>query len=230
MEKRNDSRLAVESTSNMKQYNRLHGLYVITPAVDHDTDPNHSSNLLRQVELALSGGASIVQYRDKSTDHERRLAEASQLLTLCNSVAATFIINDDVELAATIGAHGVHLGGEDMTIQAARQCLGAQAIVGASCYNRIELALSAQQHGADYVAFGRFFPSRTKPHAVQAGVDLLINAKSRLAIPIVAIGGITAQNGGQLVHAGATMLAVVDAVFAQKDIRQAARQLSNYFL
>lgn len=214
----------------MKQYARLYGLYVITSSVDNDTDPSHSSKLLRQVELALSGGASIVQYRDKSTDHDRRLAEASQLLALCYSRGATFIINDDVELAAAIGAHGVHLGGEDMTIQAARQRLGADAIVGASCYNRIELALSAQQRGADYVAFGRFFPSRTKPHAVQAEVDLLKQAKSQLTIPIVAIGGITAQNGGQLVRAGAAMLAVVDAVFAQKDIRQAARQLSKFFL
>ena len=210
----------------------LRGLYVITPAIGQTVN---SSALLHDVELAIKGGAHIVQYRDKSHDKAqnkakaRRLALASELLALCNRYQALFIINDDVELAAAIQAHGVHLGAEDTPLAQARQRLGAQAIIGASCYNRLELALSAQQQGADYVAFGRFFPSRTKPQAVSAEIALLRQAKSRLHIPIVAIGGITAQNGSQLIVAGADMLAVVDAVFAQDDILAAAQQLANCF-
>jgi thiamine-phosphate pyrophosphorylase len=158
------------------------------------------------------------------------LNQAQQLLSLCNQFGATFIVNDDVDLAAAVHAHGVHLGGEDVPLPQARQRLGAEAVIGASCYNRLELAVRAQQQGADYVAFGRFFPSRTKPQAVPADIALLRQAKAQLHLPIVAIGGITAQNGAQLIAAGADMLAVVEAVFAQEDIAAAARQLAECFL
>jgi thiamine-phosphate pyrophosphorylase len=207
---------------------RLSGLYVITPALE-PADEAHQHRLLDDVELALLGGARIVQYRDKSHDSNRRLAQAQQLLNLCHQHDAIFIVNDDVELAAAIHADGVHLGGEDAPIPQARENLGSKAIIGASCYNRLELAIQAQEQGADYVAFGRFFPSRTKPRAVQADVDLLRRAKAQLRIPVVAIGGITAQNGAQLIAAGTDMLAVVDAVFAQADIAAAARQLADCF-
>jgi thiamine-phosphate pyrophosphorylase len=211
----------------------IKGLYVITPVVN-SAEVNSAleyphRNLVRDVEFALLGGANIVQYRDKSRDSERRLTQAGELLTLCKRYGAIFIINDDVELAATVGAHGVHLGGDDASILAARRRLGDGAIIGASCYNRLELAVLAQQYGADYVAFGRFFPSRTKPRAVHADAQLLRQAKSQLSIPVVAIGGITAQNGAQLVCAGADVLAVVDAVFGQDDITAAARQLTQCF-
>ncbi|KPJ93227.1 MAG: hypothetical protein AMJ53_07775 [Gammaproteobacteria bacterium SG8_11] len=209
----------------MEKAINLRGLYVITPALPKANSPK----LLRDVELALRGGAHLVQYRDKSRDRTRRLAEATKLMKLCNRYHAIFIVNDDVELAAAIQAHGVHLGGEDTPLAQARQRLGDQAIIGASCYNRLELAVNAQQQGADYVAFGRFFPSRTKPQAVPADVALLRHAKAQLHLPIVAIGGITAQNGAQLIAAGADMLAVVDAVFAQEDILSATRQLVNCF-
>ncbi len=213
----------------MEKAINLRGLYVITPAIDPSRGAN-SQKLLKDVELALLGGARLVQYRDKSQDKARRLVEAEALLALCNRHRALFIVNDDVELAAAVQAHGVHLGGEDMPPAHARQRLGAQAIIGISCYNRLELAIEAQLHGADYVAFGRFFPSRTKPQAVSASIALLHQAKKQLHLPIVAIGGITAQNGAQLIAAGADMLAVVDAVFAQVDILAAARQLANCFL
>jgi thiamine-phosphate pyrophosphorylase len=209
----------------MEKATSLYGLYVITPTAELAND-----HLLHDVELALKGGARIVQYRDKSRDSARRLHQAQQLLSLCNQHGATFIVNDDVELAAAVQAHGVHLGGEDVPLPQARQRLGVEAIIGASCYNRLELAIHAQQQGADYVAFGRFFPSRTKPHAVPAKIDMLRQAKEQLHIPIVAIGGITAQNGAQLIAAGADMLAVVDAVFAQQDIVTAARQLADCFV
>ena len=209
----------------MEKATSLYGLYVITPTAEFPHE-----QLLRDVELALKGGARIVQYRDKSRDTARRLNQAQQLLALCNQFGATFIVNDDVALAAAVHAHGVHLGGEDTPLPQARERLGAKAVIGASCYNRLELAVRAQQQGADYVAFGRFFPSRTKPQAVPADIALLRQAKAQLHLPIVAIGGITAQNGAQLIAAGADMLAVVDAVFAQEDIVTAARQLTECFL
>jgi thiamine-phosphate pyrophosphorylase len=212
----------------------IKGLYVITPAgslaYNDAVERNSPDSLLTAVELALSGGARIVQYRDKSRDSLRRLAQARAMLALCNRYDATLIINDDVELAASINAHGVHLGGDDAPLPEARRRLGPRAVIGASCYNRLELAIQAQQQSADYVAFGRFFPSRTKPHAVQADVELLYQAKRCLSVPIVAIGGITAQNGGQLVSAGADMLAVVDAVFSQNDIKGSAQQLAQCFV
>ena len=212
----------------MEKAIKLRGLYVITPAIiPSEADPQ---KLLKDVELALLGGARLVQYRDKSQDRARRLAEATQLLTLCKQHRALFIVNDDVELAAGVQAHGVHLGAEDASLAQARQRLGAQAVIGASCYNRLELAIQAQEQGANYVAFGRFFPSRTKPQAIPAKIALLHQAKQQLRVPIVAIGGITAQNGAQLIAAGADMLAVVDAVFAQKDILAAARELADCFL
>lgn len=212
----------------------IKGLYVITPALDSAANnalaDNQHKKLLSDVEFALLGGASIVQYRDKSQDNGRRLIEASELLGLCSRYGATFIVNDDVDLAAAVRAHGVHLGGDDAPLQEARRRLGRRAIIGASCYNRLDLAVRAQQQGADYVAFGRFFPSRTKPHAVQADTQLLKLAKRQLSLPVVAIGGITAQNGAQLVLAGADMLAVVEAVFSQPDVTAATKQLTQCFL
>lgn len=211
----------------MEKAIKLQGLYVITPATDLSQG---GQKLLKDVELALLGGARLAQFRDKSKDKARRLEVAEAMLALCNQHHALFIVNDDVELAASIQAHGVHLGGEDMPLRQARRRLGDGVIIGASCYNRLELAIQAQHQGADYVAFGRFFPSRTKPQAVSANIELLREAKKQLHLPIVAIGGVTAQNGVQLIAAGADMLAVVDAVFAQADITGAARQLANCFL
>lgn len=202
----------------------LRGLYAIT-------DPSLAAEygLINQVREALEGGARIIQYRDKGDDTPRRQAEAGALQALCSSHGALFIINDDLELAAAIGADGVHLGRDDADLNAARQKLGLQAIIGLSCYNELERARQAQAAGADYVAFGRFFPSNTKPQAVQADIALLHQAKQALKIPIVAIGGITPENGAQLVQAGADMLAVIQGVFAQPDIRKACQEFAKLF-
>jgi len=200
----------------------LTGLYAIT-----DSSQNQ---LESKVELALKGGARILQYRDKSSDQTRRLTQAKRLLDLCRRHDAIFIINDDVELAKAIGADGVHLGRDDHDIESARIALGNEAIIGLSCYNQLDLAVSAQNAGADYVAFGRFFPSSTKPHAVQAEIELLSAAKRTLRLPIVAIGGITPENGALLIEAGADMLAVIQGLFAQQDIRTAAEQFQKLFV
>ncbi|MCU7923347.1 MAG: thiamine phosphate synthase [Candidatus Thiodiazotropha sp. (ex Dulcina madagascariensis)] len=202
----------------------LRGLYAIT-----DTLLCPPESLLRQVEKALRGGARVIQYRDKSNDQQRRRSEAGALQRLCREHGALLLINDDVELAEQSGADGVHLGREDVGLALARARLGADAVIGISCYNSLELAHRASAAGADYIAFGRFFPSRTKPDAVQADPGLLQHAKSRFDLPLVAIGGITPENGARLIAAGADMLALIHGIFAQPDIEAASRKISRLF-
>lgn len=202
----------------------IHGLYAIT------TDrPLTLPVLLSQVEQAIIGGAGIIQYRDKGDDAGRRRRYATALSTLCRRHNVLLIVNDDPQLARDAGADGVHLGRDDTSISTSRQLLGEQAIIGVSCYNRLDLALQAEQSGADYIAFGSFFPSPTKPEAVVATLPLLMQARQQLSIPIVAIGGITSDNGAHLITAGATSLAVVSGVFAQADITAAAQALARLF-
>ncbi|HGX93076.1 MAG TPA: thiamine phosphate synthase [Candidatus Tenderia sp.] len=204
----------------MKQ---LSGLYAIT-----DGRLSAEGTLIEAVSQAIGGGARIIQYRDKSNNQTRRLEEAKQLRQLCHQHGTTLIINDDIALAAEVGADGVHLGRDDDNIEAARQQL-PQGIIGVSCYNDWQRAQTATQAGADYIAFGAFFPSTTKPNASRAEPSLLQRVKRELNITIVAIGGITAENGAPLITAGADMLAVVQGVFGQPDIRQAARQYAQLF-
>lgn len=203
--------------------NNLSGLYVLT---DNRLTPDE--RLIESVEQALRGGARIIQYRDKQSSHALRLQQARALNQLCREYDALLIINDDVELAAQSGAHGVHLGRDDAALAAAREYLGTQFLIGASCYNQIALAETAISSGADYVAFGRFFTSSTKPEAAQADIHLLQQARE-LGVPVCAIGGITQGNATTLIEAGADMIAVVAGVFGQPDIVQAASQLSSLF-
>jgi thiamine-phosphate pyrophosphorylase len=200
------------------------GLYVIT-----DPGAETPEALARRVEQALHGGARLVQYRDKAAGAAVRHDRATALLALCRRYGVALIINDDVELAAATGAEGVHLGGEDTAVAAARRRLGPRALIGASCYNRLERARTAVAEGADYVAFGRFFASHTKPEAVAAQPDLLARARRELPVPVAAIGGITPANGAALVAAGANLLAVIHGVFGQPDIRAAAHAYATLF-
>ncbi|MFZ5578847.1 MAG: thiamine phosphate synthase [Pseudomonadota bacterium] len=203
---------------------RLRGLYVITDAA-LIPDPLFGA----RVEAALRGGASIVQYRDKRDDTALRERLAAETVRLCRAHGALSIINDDVELALRAGADGVHLGKDDAVLAHARERLGPGRIIGVSCYNRLELALSAAEQGANYLAFGSFFSSRVKPEAVSADSNLLRQARERLSLPLCAIGGITADNGGPLVEAGADMLAVISDVFGSGDVEGAARRFEPLF-
>jgi thiamine-phosphate pyrophosphorylase len=200
------------------------GLYVITDATLAGT-----SNLGAQVEQALLGGARCVQYRDKGLDRQRQRREAAALVRICRARGTALIINDDPELAAEVQADGVHLGKDDADIGRARRLLGPRGVIGVSCYNRLELARAAQAAGADYVAFGRFFASASKPQAVQAQPQLLTAARAEIHLPLVAIGGITPENGAALVRAGADMLAVIHGVFGQPDVRRAAQAYARCF-
>lgn len=200
------------------------GLYAIA-----DTGLIPGEQLIEAVAFAIQGGAMMIQYRDKSHDAIKRQWEAQDLVNLCRPLGVPLIVNDDAQLAAQIRAHGVHLGKEDADISEARALLGSNAIIGVSCYNEIERAIAAEKAGADYVAFGSFFPSTTKPNAVKAEPALLREAKQRLRIPVVAIGGITADNGAPLVEAGADLLAVITDLFGSRDIRAAAERIAQLF-
>ncbi|HEX5339317.1 MAG TPA: thiamine phosphate synthase [Gammaproteobacteria bacterium] len=208
---------------NLRQ-RTLQGLYALT-----DASLLHGDSLLPGVEAAIRGGAKLVQYRDKSDDAARREREARALLALCHEHGIPLIINDDVALAARIGADGVHLGRDDPPLEQARVQLGPHALIGVSCYDSLQRATEAAHTGADYVAFGSFFASPSKPDAVLAPQALLEAARRQLSIPVCAIGGITPDNGAALVHAGADMLAVISGVFATTDIEQAARRYAQLF-
>ncbi|MEW6329987.1 MAG: thiamine phosphate synthase [Pseudomonadota bacterium] len=208
----------------MKTGSRLAGLYAIA-----DTRYLDDARLIEAVTQAIVGGARIIQYRDKKHSAEQRARHATELAALCRQRGALFIVNDDVSLAKLSQADGVHVGREDAALAQAREHLGPRAIIGVSCYNELARAEAAEKQGADYVAFGRFFPSRTKPQAVQANPELLREAKKKLRIPVVAIGGITPENGASLIAAGANALAVIEGVFGQVDVRAAAERYTRLF-
>lgn len=205
----------------MKQ--AISGLYAVTP--DGDDTPA----LIAAVETALAGGARLLQYRNKSADPALRLTQARALLALCRKYRASFIVNDHLDLALAVNADGLHLGADDGSLAAARAQLGPARLLGASCYDRLELALEAERLGADYVAFGSFFTSSVKPGAVRAPLTLLREAKRRLSVPVVAIGGITLENAPRLIAAGADGVAVISALFGADDVELAARRFSALF-
>lgn len=195
-------------------------LYAIT-----DSQLLPGDKLFTAVAAVLKGGCKLVQYRDKSNDRTRRLSEAKTLVSLCMQYQAQLIINDDVALAKEAGAQGVHLGQGDTNPVAARIILGSNAIIGVTCHDSLALAQQAIKDSANYIAFGRFFPSNTKPDAQPAPISLISAARKQFPnISIVAIGGITLGNGKQLLDAGANMLAVCQGLFAAEDITEQARK------
>ncbi len=204
---------------------RLKGLYGVT---DSQLQPDDRI-LLETVEQALMGGMKVLQYRDKSLDNDKRFRQAGALKVLCHKYQALLIINDDVELAIAVEADGVHLGQQDETLTNARKRLGDYAIIGISCEGSLEQAKTAVEQDADYIAFGRFFPSRTKPDAKHADINILPEARTRFDLPIVAIGGITVDNASELIKGGADMLAVVHNLFAAQDIQGRARDFNALY-
>lgn len=202
----------------------IRGLYAIA-----DSGVIPATKMVAATAAAIAGGARAIQLRDKGVLGAERLAVARDLARLCRAREVIFLVNDDPPLAHDSGAHGVHLGREDNSIAVARDLLGADAIIGMSCYNDLDRGRAAQAAGADYVAFGSFFPSPTKPGAVRATPELLRAARAALKLPIIAIGGITPDNGGILIAAGADALAVIDGVFGQRDIEAAARRYAKLF-
>ncbi|KUM41837.1 thiamine phosphate synthase [Pseudomonas sp. EpS/L25] len=204
----------------------LRGLYAIT-----DSALLAEGRLLPYVEAALQGGARLVQYRDKSQDASRRHDDAAALAELCRQHHAHLIINDDLALARQLGV-GLHLGQEDGSLAAARADLGVDAIIGGTCHASLELAEAAAQAGVSYLAFGRFFASSTKPNAPPAPRELLDQARSRFALPVCAIGGVTLDNAPRLLDHGVDLLAVVHSLFSAAsagEVERRARAFARLF-
>lgn len=215
---------AVTKTS-LAHVTRLHGLYAVTP------DVADTSRLAALVEAAIAGGAGAIQYRNKTATPALRTEQAARLARVCAGRGALLIVNDDVALARAVGAHGVHIGEDDGDIATARALVGEQLLIGVSCYNDLSRARRLVTEGADYVAFGSFFPSQVKPDARRAVTSILTQARS-LGVPVVAIGGITAHNARALIAAGADAVAVISAVFDHDDpaaVTQAAAAIAACF-
>ena len=213
----------------MNSHNKiLKGIYAIT-------DPTLlGSDIIIKAKQAINGGVNILQYRNKTVNltleqQEQQENEAGTLAKLCRKHNVIFIINDNVELAIKVNADGVHLGQKDTHFQQARELLGENKIIGVTCNNQLEFAQVAQQQGADYVAFGRFFNSMTKPSAPLAELSLLSEAHKLITIPIVAIGGITHESAPLLLNEGVDMLAIIHGIFGQIDITEATRQFVDIF-
>lgn len=202
----------------------IKGLYAITP------DETNTDVLLTKVALALQGGVSVLQYRNKLADQALQTQQARAILPLCRQHGVPLIINDSVNLCLALDADGVHIGADDGNLAEIRTKIGKGKLLGASCYNRLDLALAAAKAGVDYVAFGACFASSTKPNAPVADLGLFGQANAQLTIPSVAIGGITLANAPQAIAAGASSLAVIHAIFNADDVKLAASQFSSFFV
>ncbi|NOS97340.1 MAG: thiamine phosphate synthase [Methylotenera sp.] len=207
----------------MSQAQQISGLYAITP------DEPNTALLLTKVEAALQGGIAVLQYRNKLANHKLQTQQSREILLLCRRYNIPLIINDSVKLCLTLDADGVHLGADDGNLAEVRARIGADKILGASCYNRFDLALHAQQSGANYVAFGACFASSTKPNAPVANLELFKLAQAQLNIPAVAIGGIALTNADLVIQAGANAIAVINAIFSQDDVKSTTQQFTQLF-
>jgi thiamine-phosphate pyrophosphorylase len=201
----------------------MRGLYLVTP------DWDDTGRLLDVTERALEAGATLVQYRNKTAGEALREQQAAALLALCRRHARPLVINDHVELCLRLGADGVHVGGLDAPVAAVRAALGPARIVGASCYGQFALAQAAQDAGASYVAFGGFYRSKVKVYEVSTPPDIVARAKAQLAVPVVAIGGMTPENARPLVGLGADMVAAISSVYAAPDAGAAVREFVELF-
>jgi len=202
----------------------LRGLYIVTP------DWDDTSKLLDITEKALKGGAALVQYRHKTAGTEQRLEQAKALQALCQRYDVPFIINDYVDLCLELDADGIHVGGTDESVADVRAKVGPDKIVGASCYGEMDLVRQATKEGADYVAFGGFYPSRIKKYEVTTPISIVGDAKKELPdVPSCAIGGITLENAVPLVRQGVDMISVISSVYMVNDPEAAARAFADMY-
>lgn len=196
-------------------------LYAVT-----DRSWLHGRTLKEQVKEALDGGVTFLQLREKHIDSELFLQEAQELKELCKQYQVPFVINDDVELALKVDADGVHVGQSDMEAGDVRKKLGKDKIIGVSAQT-VEQAVMAEKHGADYLGVGAVFPTSSKDDAQEVDYETLKAICQAVRIPVIAIGGINAQNVDRLKGSGICGAAVISAIFAQEDIKEAAKELKN---
>ena len=208
---------------NMRDSFIIKGLYAITP----DTADLHT--LIQKTQLAIEGGAFMVQYRSKIHDRDVKMQQCAAILRLCRDYKIPCIVNDDVDMCRILEADGVHLGEKDDNIAEVRRILGEDAIIGSSCYDQLNRAKQAQKEGASYVAFGAMFETSTKPNAPRATLELLREAKSQIQIPIVAIGGITVNNAHDVIKTGIDAIAVITSLYDAKTIKETAETFVKMF-
>lgn len=208
---------------NMRDSFIIKGLYAITP------DMADSNSLFLKTQLAIEGGAFMVQYRSKIQDRDVKIQQCAAILRLCREYKIPCIVNDDVDMCRVLEADGVHLGEKDDNIAEVRSILGENVIIGSSCYDQLNRAKLAQKEGASYVAFGAMFETSTKPNAPRATLELLREAKSQIQIPIVAIGGITMNNAHDVIETGIDAIAVINSLYESNSIKETAETLSSMF-
>ena len=201
----------------------IKGLYAITP------DMADLNTLIQKTQLAIEGGAFMVQYRSKIHNRDVKMQQCAAILRLCREYEIPCIVNDDVDMCRVLKADGVHLGEKDDRIAEVRRILGEDAIIGSSCYDQLNRAKLAQKEGASYVAFGAMFETSTKPNAPRATLELLREAKSQIQIPIVAIGGITMNNAHDVIKTGIDAIAVINSLYESNSIKETAETLSSMF-
>lgn len=202
----------------------LKGLYIVTP------DWDDTAKLVEVTEKALKGGAELVQYRHKTASPEQRREQAKALQAVCKRYGKPFIINDFVDLAIELDADGVHVGESDEAVAAVRAKVGPNKIVGASCYGDMNLVRKAHEAGANYIAFGGFYPSRIKKYPVTTELDIVKQMKKEMpGLPSVAIGGITLENAVPLVERGVDMISVISSVYFADDPEAAARAFAKMY-
>lgn len=206
-----------------KFQDKLRGLYLVTPNWDDTV------LLLKATEQALQAGVGLVQYRHKTASPQQRFHQAQALHSLCQSYAVPLIINDHVQLCLDLNAEGVHVGGTDIAVAQARDLLGGDKIVGASCYGELKLARDAQQQGASYVAFGGFYPSQVKQYPVTTAPDIILAAKAEINLPIVVIGGMSVALARPLVQRGTDMVAAISSIYNAENREQASREFVALF-
>ena len=208
---------------NMRDSFIIKGLYAITP------DSADLNTLIQKTQLAIEGGAFMVQYRSKIRDRDVKMQQCAAILRLCREYDVACIVNDDVEMCRILDADGVHLGENDDNIAEVKHILGEDSIIGSSCYDQLNRAKQAQKEGASYVAFGVMFPTPTKPNAPRATLELLREAKSEIQIPIVAIGGITMNNAHDVIKTGIDAIAVITNLYESNSIKETAETFSQMF-
>ena len=204
----------------MKQ---LKGLYIVTP------DWDDTAQLVQATDLALQGGAVLVQYRHKTADATLRSEQATALLQVCRQHGVPFIINDHLDLCLALDADGIHVGGTDASVAQVRAAVGPDKIVGASCYGTLQLARDAQAAGASYVAFGGFYPSRVKKYDFKTAPEIVAQSKAEIALPVVVIGGMTVENCQPLIAQGADLVAAISSVYMQENVQDAARRFADFY-
>lgn len=201
----------------------LKGIYAIT---DEVLTPNKT--IVSQIKEALEAGAKVIQLREKSSSDDELESVARSLQNLCDKHDATFFINDRVQLAKKINADGVHVGINDQRVKEARAEVGDQMLIGVSCYGDLERAKQAVKDGADYVAFGAFYPSKTKPKAEVVSKEVISRAKAELKVSVCVIGGINRKNIHEIINFQPDLYALVSDIFESKNIKQSITELNEF--